>query len=112
MAIEPATYNFELQRRADWSTLFQFKDSTGSAVNLTSYTALAQGWNSSRTKKYADFSVAYTDRSAGKITLSLTDTQTTNLPDSMSWDLMLQDSGSLREYWLQGVVTVSQGFTA
>ena len=112
MAIEPGTYNFKLQRRADWSTLFQFKDSNNAAVNLTGYTALAQCWNSARTKKYADFSITYTDRSNGKITLSLTDTQTEYFPDSLSWDLMLQNPAGLREYWAEGVITVSQGLTA
>ena len=112
MAIEPGTYNFALQRRADWSTLFQFKDSSNAVVNLTGYTALAQAWNSGRTKKYADFTVAYTNRADGKITLSLTDAQTSDFPSSMNYDLMLENAAGLREYWLEGVITVSQGYTA
>ena len=112
MAIEPATYNFEVQRRADWSPLFQFKDSSNAAINLTGYTALAQAWNSERTKKYADFAVAYTSRADGKITLSLTDAQTEWFPASMNWDLMLQNASGLREYYLEGIITVKQGYTA
>ena len=112
MAIEPGTYNFTIQRRADWSTLFEFKDSSNAAVNLTGYTAVAQAWNANRTKKHADFTVAYTDRSNGKLTLSLTDDQTTVLPDSLNWDLALINASSLREYWVEGVITVSQGYSA
>ena len=62
MAIAPGTYNISLQRRADYSVTLQFKDSTGTAINLTGWTAAAQAWNQDRTTKYADFTVTYTNR--------------------------------------------------
>ena len=65
MAISPGTYNFILQRRSDWSVILQFKDSNDAAIDLTGYTVYAQAWNETRLTKYADFAVAYTDRSAG-----------------------------------------------
>ena len=112
MAIEPATYNFEVQRRADWSTIFEFKDSSNSAINLTGATVIMQAWNKERTKKYADFAVAYTDRANGKVTLALTDAQTEWFPASMNYDLLIQDSAGLREYYLEGIVTVKQGYSS
>ena len=42
MAVNPGTYNFELQRAADWSVLLQFKDSDNAAINLTGATVAAQ----------------------------------------------------------------------
>ena len=111
MAVQPGTYNILLQRRADYSVLLQFKDSNDAVIDLTGYTAYAQVWNDKRSKKYADFSVAYTNRTNGQITISLTDTQTATFIDSLRYDVLLENGSGLREYYLEGVITVSQGYT-
>jgi hypothetical protein len=92
MSVQPGTYNFTLQRRADYSLLLQFKDSNNAVIDLTGYTAYAQVWNEGRSTKYADFTIAYTDRSNGQVTISLTDTQTaTFTPDELRYDVLLED---------------------
>jgi hypothetical protein len=112
MAITPGTYNISLQRRADYSIQLQFKDSAGAAINLTGWTVAAQAWNDDRSTKYADFTVAYTDRATGTVTISLTDEQTTLFPDQLQYDVLLTNPGGLKEYYLEGQVFVSQGYTA
>jgi|TARA_R100000084_G_scaffold22078_1_gene7728 hypothetical protein len=112
MAVQPGTYNITLQRRADYSVLLQFKDSSDAAIDLTGYTAYAQVWNEGRTTKYADFSIAYTNRTNGQITISLTDTQTATFIDELRYDVLLEDGSGNREYYLEGVIFVSQGYTA
>ena len=111
MAVSPGTYNFVLQRRSDWSVILQFKDSNDAAIDLTGYTVYAQAWDKARSKKYADFTVAYTDRSDGKVTISLTDTQTADFIDELYYDVLLEDGSELREYYLEGVIFVSEGYT-
>ena len=88
MAVSPGTYNISLQRRADYNVTLQFKDSTGTAIDLTGWTVAAQAWDQSRVKKYADFSVAYTDRPAGTVAISLTDEQTVTLPNEAWYDVL------------------------
>nr|BAR36890.1 putative long tail fiber protein [uncultured Mediterranean phage uvMED] len=112
MAVQPGTYNITLQRRADYSLLLQFKDSSDAVINLTGYTAYAQAWDKARATKYADFSVAYTNRTNGQITISLTDTQTATFIDELYYDVLLEDGSGSREYYLEGVIFVSQGYTA
>jgi len=112
MAVSPGTYNFTLQRRADYSLDLQFKDSSDAAIDLTGFTVYAQAWNKARTRKSADFAVAYTNRSNGQISISLTDTQTTSFPDELYYDILLEDSGGTREYYLEGVISVSEGYSA
>jgi len=112
MAVQPGTYNITLQRRADYSVLLQFKDGNDAVINLNGYTAYAQVWNEGRTTKYADFSVAYTNRTNGQITISLTDTQTATFIDELRYDVLLEDGSGNREYYLEGVIFVSQGYTA
>ena len=111
MAINPGTYNFKLQRGADWSVLLQFKDSDDDAIDLTGATVAAQAWNQAGTKKYADFGIAYTDRSNGQTTISLTDTQTATFPDKAYYDVLVTSAGGIKEYYLEGVITVDESYT-
>ena len=112
MAISPGTYSIPLQRRADYSVTLQFKDSTGTAINLTGWTAAAQAWNQGRTTKYADFSITYTDRSTGTIAIALTSVQTALFPSEAYYDVLLTNPSGLKEYYLEGLVYVSEGYTA
>jgi hypothetical protein len=112
MAISPGQYNISLQRRADYSITLQFKDSTGAAINLTSWTVEAEAWNEGRTTKYADFTVTYTNRSTGTIAIALTDEQTALFPNEAYYDVLLINPSGLREYYLEGIIYVSEGYTA
>ena len=111
MAINPGTYNVTIQRRSDWNVILQFKDSTNTAINLLSFTVYAQAWDKTRSTKYADFGVTYTDRSNGKVTISLTDAQTATFPDEVYYDVLLENGSGLREYYLEGVMFVAEGYT-
>ena len=111
MSISPGTYNFALQRRADWSVLLQFKDSNDAAISLVGSTVAAQAWDKARTNKYADFGIAYTSRSNGQVTISLSDTDTTNFPDELYYDVLVTDGTGQKDYYLEGVIVVEQGYT-
>ena len=111
MAVSPGVYNFTVQRRADHSFTVSFKDSNDAAINLTGWTVAAQAWDRARTTKHADFLVTYTNRTTGTVALSLTDTQTTLFPDEAYYDVLLTDPSDVKEYYLEGVIIVSQGYT-
>lgn len=112
MSVSPGEFNISLQRRASYSLGLQFKDGTGLAIDLTGAVVAAQAWNKAREIKYADFSVDYTDRVNGEVTILLDDTQTTTFPDSLNYDVLVTSSGGLKDYYLEGTITVSQGYTA
>jgi len=113
MSVQPGQFNItDLQRRADYDIQLQFKDANGTPVDLTGWTVYAQVWNQGRTTKYADWAVTYTNRSIGSVSLALTDTQTETLPDECQWDVLLENPAGLRNYWLEGIVYVSEGYTA
>ena len=113
MAIQPGTNNMTVQRRADFSLQLVFKDSTGTVINLTGYTVYAQCWDEGRNIKYGDFAITYTNRANGVIDISLTDVQTATFEtNTLSYDVMLQDPNGLREYYLEGVITMSEGYSS
>jgi hypothetical protein len=112
MAISPGIYNISLQRRADYSITLQFKDSTDAAINLTGWTVAAQVWNQDRTTKYADFTVTYTNLVTGTVAIALTDEQTALFPNEAYYDVLLTNPSGLKEYYLEGIIYVSEGYTA
>ena len=113
MSVQPGTYNINLQRRADFSFQLTFKRGDPLAgVDLTDASILAQVWDKKRVKKYADFEVEYLDRTEGKVQLTLTDTQTEEFPDTVYYDVLFVSTLGFREYFLEGQIYVSEGYTA
>ena len=113
MAVIPGKKNFTVQRRADFPLRLTFKDSTGSAINLTGYTVAAQVYDDPRSTKYADFTVTYTNRTGGIVDISLSDTDTANFtPDILKYDVLLTDGSGNKEYYLEGTLFISEGYTA
>jgi hypothetical protein len=112
MAVRPGTYNIVLQRRADYDVQLSFADSNGAAIDLTGWTVTAQAWDKARTTKAADFAITYTNRVGGVVNIGLTDTQTTTFPNELYYDVLLEDTSGLKEYYLEGVIYVSEGYTA
>jgi hypothetical protein len=111
MSINPAKYDATLQRRAVYDLVLQFQDSTDVNMDLTGWTVASQIWDLNRTTQYATFSVTYVDRVNGKVTLSLTSDQTSALPDKCYYDVLLTSPGNKKEYYLEGVFYVLEGYT-
>lgn len=112
MSAKPGQYNILVQRRADYRIRLEFEDANGDPINLTGWTVYAQVWDKGRTTKYADFTVEYTDRVNGAIHISLNPVQTAGLPCESFYDVMLQDTAGLKQYYLEGIVYISEGYTA
>ena len=111
MAVQPGIYNITLQRRADYSITLQFKDSTNTPIDLTGWTVASQAWSADRGTKYADFTVTYTNRATGTVELALTDTETATFPNELRYDVLLTNPSGLKEYYLEGIIYVEQGYT-
>ena len=111
MAITPAQYNIRPQRRADFPLTLRFKDPNGAAINLTGWTVLAQVWKTDRSLKLGDFTIATTSLATGEVPMTLSYSVTTSLPDECRWDVMLVAPSGLREYYMEGIVRPSEGYT-
>lgn len=112
MAVIAGTYDFTVQRRADHTESIRLTDSNDAAVNLLGYTIAGQVWDRERTGKYGDFTIAYTNRTNGEFTMSLSHTQTLQFtPDELVYDVLILDTNGKREYYLEGNIFVSEGYT-
>lgn len=113
MPVTPATYNIRPQRRADYVLTVQFKDSTGTGINLSGWNCYASVWDTDRVIKYGDFVVTVTSASTGVVQLTLPYAITATLPlgGYAHYDVMLVNGSGLREYYMEGLVRPSEGYT-
>ena len=112
MAIIPGVKNFKVDRRADFPIRLTFKDSTGTAINLTGFTVAAQVYNEDRSTKFADWSVSYVDRANGIVDISLSDTDTASFtPNILFYDILLTEPSGSKSYYLEGKLFINEGYT-
>tara|TARA_R100001129_G_C5206941_1_gene215536 strand:+ start:14 stop:355 length:342 start_codon:yes stop_codon:yes gene_type:complete len=113
MAIIPGTKDFKVVRRSDFGLRLTFKDSTSSAINLTGYTVAGEVYNKDRSTKFADWTVAYTDRSNGIVDVSLSDDQTTTFsPNQLFYDFKLTQPNGEENVYIRGTLFMLVGYTA
>ena len=108
----PAVHNIRPQRRADYTLRIVLKDGNGAPVDLTGAQVLAQVWDKKRTTKYGDFTVTLPTPSTGAVELVLGRAITAVLPAEARYDVMVINASGLREYYLEGIVRPSEGYTA
>ena len=111
MAIIPATKDFKVVRRSDFDMRLTFKDSTSSAINLTGYTVAGEVYTKDRSTKYADWTIAYTDRSNGIVDVSLSDDQTTTFtPNLLFYDFKLTQPNAKENVYIRGALYILEGY--
>mgnify|MGYP007029125622 FL=1 len=105
-----AVANFTIDQGTTFSSTVTVKDSTGSPLDLTGYTATAKmalGYASTRTR--TDLTIEFTaDRTTGGVTMSLTATQTAALeaPARYVFDLDITDSSGTVTRVIEGLMTI------
>tara|TARA_B100001175_G_C19452844_1_gene612245 strand:+ start:409 stop:744 length:336 start_codon:yes stop_codon:yes gene_type:complete len=100
--------NLFIDQDADFTTTVTVNDSTGSALDLTGYTASAMIRKSYKSTTSTAFTVAFeSPRTLGQVTLSLTDTQTGALgAGRYVYDLVIITSGGDKTRVVEGIVTI------
>ena len=102
LTVQPGTYDITLQRRASFSLGLQFKDDQDVPIDLTGATVVSQAWDEARYEKYADFSVVYTNRLNGQVSLNLTANETENFPNVLYYDVLIEEANGDKNYYLEG----------
>ena len=103
--------NLFINQDTDFSTTVTVNDSSGSALNLTSYTALAMIRKTYQSTTATTFTSTFAaDRTTGQITISLTDAQTALLDDGRYvYDLVVTDNSGIKTRVVEGIATVTPG---
>jgi hypothetical protein len=103
--------NLFINQDTDFSTTVTVNDSSGSALNLTSYTALAMIRKTYQSTTATTFTSTFAaDRTTGQITISLTDAQTALMEDGRYvYDLVVTDNSGIKTRVVEGIATVTPG---
>jgi len=101
--------NIFIDQGADFNTTVTISDSNGDALDLTSYTALAQIRKTYDSTTATTFTSTFdADRTTGLITISLSDTQTSALESGRYvYDLLVTDVAGTKTRVVEGIATVN-----
>lgn len=99
-------YNATLQRDADYAIDLEFLDSEKVPIDLTGWTVLAQVYSLGKVEVLGSFTVTYTSRPLGQVSLQLARAVVDALPNEVIYDVKLIDTANFHEYYLEGTLTV------
>ena len=101
--------NIFIDQDSTFSTTVTINDSTGTALDLTGYTAIAQLRKAHLSSSATSFTVAFaSDRTSGQLTLSLADTQTGALSSGRYvYDVTITASGGTVTRVVEGTATIN-----
>lgn len=109
--MDPARYDITIHQGATYQIALQYKDSTGTPVNMSGYTLDAELWNRTGTIKLANFDTPWTVQASGMFKLKLTSAVTSGITEQGQYDLMITEPGGDKYYLLQGTAYIDLGLT-
>ena len=105
--------NLIIYKHTDFEQTFVLEDSlSNSAKDLTGFTGTCKMQRTLNLGSLTSFTLSFTNRALGKVRISLTNTQTANIPDGKYfYELMLTDPNGIVESVIEGVVIVKHPVT-
>ena len=105
--------NLIIYKHTDFEQTFVLEDSqSNSAKDLTGFTGTCKMQRTLNLGSLTSFSLAFTNRTLGKVRISLTSAQTANIADGKYfYEVMLSDPNVVVERVIEGVVIVKHPVT-
>ena len=105
--------NLIIYKHTDFEQTFVLEDGqSNSAKDLTGFTGTCKMQRTLNLGSLTAFNLSFTNRELGKIRISLTDTQTSNIEEGKYfYELMLTDPSGIVERVIEGVVIVKHPVT-
>ena len=105
--------NLVIYKFTDFEQTFLLEDSqSNSAKDLTGFTGTCKMQRTLNLGELTDFTLSFTNRSQGKIRITLTDDQTAQIADGKYfYELVLTDPSGIVERAIEGVVLVKHPVT-
>jgi hypothetical protein len=104
--------NLTIEKGTDFEEEFNLSEDDGSPLNLTGYTAAAKIRKYPTSPKYTPFIITFIDRPAGRIKLSLNNSQTLQLSSGRNYyDLILIDGNEKIKKVAEGNIIVNETAT-
>jgi len=109
--INPARYDITLHQGATFELPVQYKDATGTPVNMSGYTVSGTIWNRTGTEKLADFELPWTIQASGMFKLRLDAAVTSGITEQGQYDILVTEPNDDKFYLLEGTAFWNPGLT-
>jgi len=109
--VEPANYDITIYQGATFDLLVQYKDKSGTPVNMSGYTVTAKLFNRQGTAKLADFTSSFVTQASGLFRIKIAASVTSGITEQGQYDVLLTDPSDDKFYILQGAAFWEQGFS-
>jgi hypothetical protein len=109
--VEPAHYDITIHQGATFELALQYKDGTGTPVNMSGYTLEAELWNRTGTAKLSNFDTPWIVQASGSFKLRLASATTSGITEQGQYDLMITEPSGDKYYLLQGTAFLDPGLT-
>ena len=109
--VEPANYDITIYQGATFDLLVQYKDKSGTPVNMSGYAVTAKLFNRQGTAKLADFTSSFVTQASGLFRIKIAASVTSGITEQGQYDVLLTDPSDDKFYILQGAAFWEQGFS-
>jgi len=109
--VTPGKYDITIYQGATLELSLQYKDSTGTPVNMSGYTVAAQLWNRLGTSKFSNFDFSWTTQASGLFKLRLSSAVTSGITEQGQYDVLVTEPSGDKYYLLQGNAFIDLGLT-
>lgn len=109
--VEPAKYDITIYQGATFDLLVQYKDNSGTPVNMSGYTIVAKLFNRRGTSKLADFQTTFVTQASGLFRIKIDASVTSGITEQGQYDILLTDPNNDKFYILEGAAFWQQGFS-
>lgn len=108
---DPGRYDITIHQGATFVLPVQYKDSTGTPVNMSGHTVSGTLWNNNGTGKLANFTTEWLTQASGYFELSLAASGTSLVTGQAQYDVLVVEPSGEKYYLLEGTAFFNPGFT-
>ena len=108
---DPGRYDITIHQGATFVLPVQYKDSTGTPVNMSGHTVSGTLWNNNGTSKLADFTTAWQAQASGLFDLKLSASGTSIVAQQGQYDVLVTEPSGDKYYLLEGTAFFNPGLS-
>jgi hypothetical protein len=108
---DPGRYDITIHQGATFVLPVQYKDSTGTPVNMSGHTVSGTLWNNNGTSKLANFTTAWQVQASGYFNLQLSASGTSIVAQQGQYDVLVTEPSGDKYYLLEGTAFFNPGLS-
>jgi hypothetical protein len=109
--VTPGSHDITIYQGATFELQVQYKDSTGTPVNMSGYTVASKLYDRLGATKLADFAVSYVSQASGIFKIRLEASGTEAITEQGQYDILVTEPDNSAYYLVEGNAYVNRGLS-